>query len=91
MKTFWNNSDGFSIKDLLSILLGALFIGMVIFSVYTSDPARVITSLEAIRIIAPIILTIVGGYAATEGTKGVMDTYYNNRSNNEPPNGGGEI
>ena len=103
MKTFWNNHEGFSIKDLLGILLGTLFIGMSIFAVCTSDPARVVTSLEVVKTISPILLTIVGGYAVTEGTRGVMDTYYQSQNRNNgvqqygdsemkpPAIGGGEI
>ena len=97
---FWHNPNGFSIKDAIGILFGLLFTGLAIFAVVAGDPLRVSTAVDIIKTISPIIITIVGGYVVTEGTRGVMDTYYNrndkqqgNTGDNEmkPPTSGGQI
>jgi hypothetical protein len=77
MKTFWNDSEGFSIKDLYGIVFCLLFTGVTLYSLIANDPPHIATALGLLQIMSPIILTILGGYAISEGAKGVMNAYSN--------------
>jgi hypothetical protein len=83
MKSFFNDEDGFSIKDLYGLIFCFLFTGIVIYALAVGSPEQKATSINLLQIISPIVLTLLGGYAVTEGAKGIINTY-NNKSTIRP-------
>lgn len=68
---FWNDNDGFSAKDFLMVLFGglfALFLIIVFFAPFFGVAVSAI-SVEVIRNLSPVIMTIVGGVFAVQTVK----------------------
>jgi hypothetical protein len=61
-KGFWNDLDGFSLKDLISITFTISFVGTLIYSLVTKD----VTAISLVSVQIPIILTILGLYSGSE-------------------------
>jgi len=84
MLGFWNDPDGFSIKDLYGIVFCSIFAGITLYALIANDPSHIATALTLLQLSSPVILTILGGYALSEGAKGVVSAY-NNRQNTYNP------
>jgi hypothetical protein len=80
MNSFWNDPDGASIKDVIGVIMGTLFTGIAILAVTSGDVERRMIALQILQTISPIVISIVGGYAITEGTRGAISTYYQNKN-----------
>lgn len=68
-RNFFNDFDGFSIKDFYGVLFSTAFIATGVYALLSTDKE---TPIKILGYLSNIVLTIVGAKALTEGTKGVM-------------------
>ena len=77
---FWSNPDKFSIKDLLAITYSAMFGCLCLSAVVIKDKSTRETILSILPYLSNIQITVLGGYAITEGAKGISKSYNDNNN-----------
>lgn len=70
MKNFFNDEDGFSAKDFIMVVFASSYLVMIVYSFIISFKEQLNPmTLDLIKMLEPIVLTVIGGVFAVSTAK----------------------